>query len=194
MNSYESKIIHTLIGPFPTIHDYTRLDLSHITNKFKYHVYWIFDGSFCSYQRYGGTYKIRKIDGVKYTHCIELTMTTLYTLKEDTEEDTDTNTEEDTDENVTMETFLSYCDTLKDLENIYESEEQLNLSASTFCKLKKTDLKNTPFVSKTVFFSGKFYSRDENRLCLEILTDRKPFGRCVSNIYRKILLRPIISV
>lgn len=155
---YQSKIINTLMGPFPTIHDFMRIDLNEKDHTFIEHRYWIFDGSGQSYTRKLGTYELTDEKLIlTYTKCL-----TLSTEKGE-------------------EIGMEYDEKLQEIESIYESDETFDQYIKIYLAIKDEDM-----VESEIRKSGETYRCKREYGSLDIKTNEKPFGR--GGIYKKITL------
>lgn len=147
VQSYQSKIIHPLEGPFPTVHDYFRLDLDENDHTFKWHRYYIQDGGGRQYTRKFGMYEINEGKIVlKYQKSGNLPCE--------------------------LDEEIDFYERFKDEENIYDVEKMLNNVIGLYLSFEDQDLEyDDPYESKT-----EIYTYKEEYGHLEIKTNEKPFG------------------
>lgn len=145
MTSYQSKIIDVLMGPFPFIHDFLRLDLNEENHSFKLHRYYICDGGGMPYTRSFGTYQL------KDNQCI-----LKYTKKACISEELDQQ--------------LNYYEEFQEIENIYDVDKRLDNVIGLYLSIYDEDLEYDTELREEI------YSYKEKYGCLEIKTNKKPFG------------------
>ena len=156
VQSYQSKIIHPLMGPFPTVHDYLRLDLDEQNHLFKLHRYFILDGGGHQYTRQSGTYELNEGKmNLKFLKSAGLP--------------------------AELDESLDYYERFKDEENIYEVEKMLDNIIGLYLSFDDVDLTPNSWLgpkAEVVYTYKVEYGH------LEIKTTEKPFGHGM--IYKKI--------
>ncbi len=164
IQSYQSKIIDPLMGPFPTVHDYYRLDLDETNRTFKTHRYYIVDGGGQQYTRRSGTYEMSSDQPEAKKGKITLRYQKSASLPSDLDES------------------LDFYERFKEEENIYEVEKMLDNVIGLYLSFDDEDLEQNEWLGPQ---TEEVYTYKVKYSSLEIKTNEKPFGSW-RGIYKKI--------